>query len=240
MHGVLEHVDLSQKLDRDEYDKQILEVQYKLVLLQQQMRTKGIPVCIMYEGWDASGKGGSILRITQKLDPRGIRVWPVGPPTDIEKQYHYLWRFWTRLPAKGEIGIFDRSWYGRVLVERVEKFATHDEWKRAYGEITDFERSLVANGTVLIKFWMQISQDEQLRRFKEREGDPFKEWKITPDDWRNRDKWDDYAKAAEDMFEKTDIPESPWHIIPAENKHFARVETAKIVAKRVEKALVAI
>lgn len=234
---MLEKVDLSLKMSRDESLKHLDDLQLKLLRLQQQIREKGIPILIIYEGWDASGKGGSILRITQKLDPRGVRVWPVGPPSELELKYHYMWRFWTKIPCKGEIGIFDRSWYGRVLVERVEKLAAPDVWKRGYGEICDFERSLVSNGTVLIKFWMHISKDEQLKRFKEREADPFKIWKITPDDWRNREKWDDYLKAAEDMFKKTEMCECPWHIIPAESKYYARVETARIVERRMKEAL---
>lgn len=237
MRGTLSRVDLSESLNRSDYEKKILEVQFELVQLQQKIRTAGVPVVIMYEGCDAGGKGGSILRITEKLDPRGYNVWPIGAPNEVERGYNYLWRFWTRLPAKGELGIFDRSWYGRVLVERVEKFAKPDEWKRAYEEILDFERTLIADGTVLIKFWLQISKDEQLKRFKEREADPFKQWKITPEDWRNREKWDEYQQAADDMFEKTDVPESPWHIIAAEDKHYARVETAKIVAKAMGKAV---
>jgi polyphosphate kinase 2 (PPK2 family) len=234
---MLEEVDLSLKLDNQDYEKKILDVQLKLVLLQQHLRQQEVPVCVMYEGWDASGKGGSILRITEKLDPRGFRVFPIGVPTDIEKRHHYLWRFWINLPPTGEIAIFDRSWYGRVLVERVEKFAKREEWQRAYDEINNFERSLVDNGTVLVKFWMHISKGEQKRRFEDREHDQFKEWKITPEDWRNRDKWDDYLKAAEDMFAKTSTDYAPWHIIPAEDKHYARVETANTVARAIETAL---
>ncbi len=234
---MLEKVDLSQKISREEYEKQLDEVQLRLIKLQQQVRNQGLPVCVMYEGWDASGKGGSILRITEKLDPRGYRVWPIGAPNEIERLYNYLWRFFTRLPAKGELAIFDRSWYGRVLVERVEKFAKKDEWKRAYDEINDFERLIIDNGTVLVKFWMQISKDEQLRRFEERKNDPFRQWKIGPDDWRNRDKWDEYLKAAEEMFEQTSTKHSPWNIIPAENKHYARIETAKVVASAIEDGL---
>jgi len=234
---MLEKVDLSLTLDKDQYEREILEAQYKLVILQQQARQAGIPLAIMYEGWDAGGKGGSILRITQKLDPRGYRVWPVGAPNEVEREHDYLWRFWTRMPEKGGIAIFDRSWYGRVLVERVEGLAKPQEWKRAYDEIRHFEETLVDNGTVLIKFWMHISKDEQLRRFKEREADPFKQWKIGPDDWRNREKWDQYLTAAEEMFEKTDTKKCPWHIVAAESKHYARVKTATIVVKALEDAV---
>jgi polyphosphate kinase 2 (PPK2 family) len=234
---MLEKVDLSADISRKDYEKQILEIQLGLVELQQKIRVKGIPVIIMYEGWDASGKGGSILRITEKIDPRGCRVWPIAAPTPEELSHHYLWRFWTRMPGKGEIAIFDRSWYGRVLVERVEKLAKPHEWKRAYGEIRDFERSIVDNGAVLIKFWMQISKDEQLKRFKQRENDPFKNWKLCPDDWRNRDKWDEYVDAAEEMFTETNLPHSPWHLISAECKMLARIQTAKTVEERLRSAL---
>lgn len=234
---MLEHVDLTLTLDREEYEKQLLEAQLRLVRAQPRLRKEGIPVAVMYEGLDASGKGGSILRITEKMDPRGYTVWPVGAPTDIEKQYHYLWRFWTRLPARGHLTIFDRSWYGRVLVERVEKLARPDEWRRTYEEIRDFERCVVDNGTVLVKFWMHISSQEQLNRFRKRESDPFKQWKIGPDDWRNRERWDDYLAAAEDMFAETDTDFAPWRIIPAECKRYARVDTARILADAMESAL---
>ena len=234
---MLEQVDLSQKMTHEASEKALAEIQLRLVLLEQKLRKHEIPAIIMYEGWDASGKGGSIVRITGPLDPRGFQVWPIGAPNEVERQYNYLWRFWTRLPAKGVIGVFDRSWYGRVLVERVEKFCTPEEWQRAYREIREFERTLIDNGMVLIKFWLHISQDEQLRRFKEREEDPYKQWKIGPDDWRNRKHWDDYLKAAEQMFAETDTPDAPWHLIAAEDKHFTRVETARIVADRLEKAV---
>ena len=234
---MLEKIDLSLKLDRKEYEEKLAAIQLRLVRIEQQIREEGTSVVVMYEGWDASGKGGSILRITEKLDPRGYHVWPICAPNEIEKKYNYLWRFWTHMPAKGQIAIFDRSWYGRVLVERVEKLCCRDDWERAYDEINDFEEFLTDNGTVLIKFWMQISKDEQLRRFNEREADPYKQWKIGPEDWRNREKWDKYLDAAEDMLDRTDTKYAPWHIIPAENKHYARIETARIVADRIEKAL---
>jgi AMP-polyphosphate phosphotransferase len=234
---MLEAVDLSEKLSDDEYNKLMPPIQLRLVRLQQQVRAAGVPVIIMYEGWDAAGKGGSIRRITESLDARGLLVWPIGPPTDTEREHHYLWRFWTRLPAKGQIAIFDRSWYGRVLVERVEKLAKHEAWKRAYEEIRCFERTLVDDGAVLVKFWLHISPAEQLKRFKAREKDPYKSWKITPDDWEDRKRWDDYVKAAEDMFAETDTAECPWHLIAAENKCHARVETARIVADRLEQAV---
>lgn len=234
---MLEKVDLSLKMSKDDSEKHLNDLQLKLIRLQQDIRNKEIAALVIYEGWDASGKGGSILRITQKLDPRGIKVWPVGPPSEEELSYNYLWRFWNKIPCKGEIAIFDRSWYGRVLVERVEKLAQPDEWKRAYKEICDFEQFLVDNGIVLIKFWMQISKDEQLKRFKEREADPYKKWKITPEDWRNREKWDEYLVAAEDMFKATDLCDCPWDIISAESKYYARVETCKIVEHKIKEAV---
>jgi polyphosphate kinase 2 (PPK2 family) len=230
-------LDLSLKMGSREADKAVSELQLKLIRLQLKMRQSGVPVIVMYEGCDASGKGGSILRITEKLDPRGFHVWPIGAPDAIEKAHHYLWRFWTRLPAKGELVIFDRSWYGRVLVERIEGFCTTDEWKRAYKEIREFERQITDDGAILVKFWLQISKDEQLRRFHEREKDPYKQWKITPDDWRDREKWDKYAKAAEDMFKETNTDFAPWHLIPAESKPYARVQTLHTVVKSLEKVL---
>ncbi len=234
---MLETVDLSLKMDKDACAKELDALQFRLLRLEQKMRKAGLPVVVAYEGWDASGKGGSILRITQKLDPRGVHVWPIAAPTELELRYPYLWRFWQRLPARGEMVIFDRTWYGRVLVERVEKFAKKEAWQRAYGEIRNFERYLTDDGTVLIKFWMQINKDEQMRRFKERENDPFKTWKISDEDYRNREKWDKYVEAAEDMFRETHTDNAPWHLIAAENKHYARVATVRTVVERIEKAL---
>lgn len=234
---MLEEVDLSLKIDDKEYVRVLAEQQLLLVRLQQRIRAAGIPVIIMFEGWDASGKGGSILRLTEKLDPRGFQVWPIGAPDEIERQHHYLWRFWTRLPARGQLVIFDRSWYGRVLVERVDKLAKREAWERAYREIREFERMLVYDGVVLIKFWMQISRDEQLKRFKERENDPYKGWKITPDDWRNREKRDEYVKAAEEMFRETHTPDAPWRLIAAEHKRYGRIATLRIAVERLAHAL---
>lgn len=234
---MLDKIDLSQKMSLDDSIKELAPLQLKLLRLQQKVLSQGAQVIIMYEGWDAAGKGGNIRRITEKLDARNIRVWPIAAPDEIERRHNYLWRFWTRTPAKGEITIFDRSWYGRVLVERVEGFATPEEWKRAYNEICNFEKILVDNGIILIKFWMQISKEEQLQRFKDREKDPYKQWKITDDDWRNREKWDEYKEAAEDIFKFTDTDCAPWTIVPAECKRFARVFTAKKVVHVLEKAL---
>lgn len=229
---MLEQIDLSLRLEHDTYEQELAQIQLQLVHQEQQLRDAGIPVIIMYEGWDASGKGGSIMRITEKLDPRGYHVWPIAAPDETERQHHYLWRFWTRLPCRGQMAIFDRSWYGRVLVERVEKFATKAEWTRAYREIRDFEQMLIDDGALLIKFWMHISKDEQKKRFEEREHDPYKNWKITKEDWRNRDKWGDYMEAAEEMLAETNTLTAPWSLIAAENKHYARVETVRVVSDR--------
>lgn len=234
---MLEQIDLSLRLDRDKYEKELLKIQLQLVHQEQQIREASIPVIIMFEGWDASGKGGSIMRLTEKLDPRGYHVWPIGAPDEAALQHHYLWRFWTRTPARGQIAIFDRSWYGRVLVERVEKLATKAQWTRAYREIRDFEQMLIDDGVILIKFWMQISKSEQKKRFEEREKDPYKTWKITKEDWRNRDKWDDYVVAAEEMLAETSTLTAPWSLISAEDKDYARISTARIVTERLELTL---
>ncbi|MEI6521051.1 MAG: UDP-galactose-lipid carrier transferase [bacterium] len=234
---MLELADLSLTVSVDEYNEKMKKYQYKLVSLQQKIRAKKLPVMVMFEGWDASGKGGCIKRITEGLDPRGVRVWPIGAPNETELQYHYLWRFWKDIPAAGQIVIFDRGWYGRVLVERVEKLTPTKIWKMGYEEIRYFEQTLAENGMVIVKFWMQISKAEQLRRFKDRESNPLKQWKIGPDDWRNRDKWAEYEKAAEDMFKETNRPCAPWHIISAESKNYARLETCKILIDAIEDGL---
>ena len=191
----------------------------------------------MFEGWDASGKGGAIKRLVAPLDPRHVRVAQFAAPDATEKRHHFLWRFWPALPGWGGVTVFDRSWYGRVLVERVEGFATKEEWMRAYGEINDFERMLVEEGTLLIKFWMHVSSEEQLKRFEERSGDPLKQWKLTDDDWENRKRRDDYTKAIEAMFEHTDSKHAPWHIIAGDSKHYARLKVVETVNEQVEKAM---
>ncbi len=234
---MLESVDLSLTVTAEEYSENMKKYQYKLVSLQQKMRVKKIPLMMTFEGWDASGKGGCIKRITEGFDPRGVRVWPIGAPNETEIQYHYLWRFWKDIPAAGQIVVFDRSWYGRVLVERVEKLTPPKLWKLGYEEIRNFEQTLADSGMVIVKFWMQISKEEQLRRFKKRETDPIKQWKIGPDDWRNRNKWGEYEKAAEDMFTETNRPHAPWHLISAECKNYARLETSKILINAIEETL---
>jgi AMP-polyphosphate phosphotransferase len=204
----------------------------QLDLLRYQVRLRddaACPVVILFEGMDAAGKGGAIRRLTGRLDPRGIRVHPMGAPSDMERQHHYLWRFHREMPAYGQFAIFDRSWYGRVLVERVEELTPKEAWQRAYEEIASFEQTLVDNGTVLVKFWLQISLDEQMRRFKAREADPFKEYKITDDDWRNRERWPDYELAIEEMLQRTHTADAPWTLISAEDKNHARLAVLETV-----------
>jgi polyphosphate kinase 2 (PPK2 family) len=192
---------------------------------------------LVFEGWDAAGKGGCIRRVTEAIDPRLFRVVPISAPNDEERARHYLWRFWRQLPPDGRVTIFDRSWYGRVLVERVEGFAQPDEWLRAYHEINDFEDQLVEHGMVLSKFWIHISKDEQLRRFKERESVPFKRHKITAEDWRNRGKWDDYKAAVNDMISHTSTGFAPWTLVAGEDKKFARIQILKALCRRLEERL---
>ena len=223
-------------LDKVKQDFTVLEKEYKAELLRLQLRLREQalaiyklkrPVCIVFEGWDAAGKGGAIKRITEKLDPRGFAVYPTRAPEGAEKSHHYLWRFWTRVPKQGKIAIFDRSWYGRVLVERVEGFCREEEWKRAYREIREFERQMADFGTIICKYFMHITEEEQLRRFKEREATPIKSWKLTDEDWRNRGRWSDYSTAVEDMLEKTSTVYSPWNIVAGNNKQYARLEVLK-------------
>ena len=189
------------------------------------------------EGWDASGKGGAIRRLTQPLDPRGYEVHAIGAPAGDDRDHHYLWRFWRRLPAAGQLGVFDRTWYGRVLVERVEGFCGREAWSRAYLEIPEFERQLVDAGLVLVKFWMHISPEEQLRRFRERAKDPLKGWKLTPDDWRNRRKWPAYERAVADMVERTSTRSAPWHIVASDDKHYARIAVLEMLRDRLDRSL---
>lgn len=194
----------------------------------------GPPVCVLFEGWDAAGKGGAIKRLVAPLDPRHVRVAQFAAPTPDEARHHFLWRFWPSLPGWGGMAVFDRTWYGRVLVERVEGFADKDEWKRAYGEIRDFEQSLVDEGVILIKFWMHISPEEQLRRFESRKLSPLKSWKLTDEDWRNREKLAEYTAAVEDMFEWTETEHARWHVIPGESKRYARVAVIRTVIEEIE------
>ncbi len=228
---MLETVDLSLSLDRAAYVREVTRREVQLRELGYQVYRQKRPVVLAFEGWDAAGKGGAIKRVTEKLDPRGSVVYPISAPTGDDKARHYLYRFWRRLPERGQIAIFDRSWYGRVLVERVEGFAREDEWKRAYSEINSFERQLAQFGTILLKFWIHISREEQLKRFEERAESGYKAWKLTEEDWRNRDKWGAYQQAAEDMFVKTSTNTAPWHIVEGNDKHWARVKVLSTVVE---------
>ncbi|RYM06671.1 UDP-galactose-lipid carrier transferase [Sporolactobacillus sp. THM7-7] len=234
----LERIDLTRSIEsKKKYHKKLKKYQLRLLALQRVIFEEKIGVIFVFEGWDAAGKGGAIKRAAANLDPRGVRVSPIAAPAPHEKRYHYMQRFWRKIPQYGQIAIFDRSWYGRVLVERVEGFAEKDEWVRAYEEINDFEKLLTDDRYIVEKFWLHISKDEQYKRFKEREENPMKRWKITDEDWRNRAKWGEYAEAAEEMFGKTDKPNAPWHIIPANSKWFARVAVVKQMVQSIEKYL---
>lgn len=235
--SLLQRADLTKAYTREEYKPILEEYQKRIHGLQIEVFQKDIPVIIVFEGWDAAGKGGCIIRLAEAFNPRGYVVEPIGPPNDWEKIHHYLWRFYTRFPRRGYITIFDRSWYGRVLVERVEGFCSESEWQRAYHEITLMEEELTREGTVLIKFWLHIDKDEQLRRFTDRMNDPAKNWKITEDDWRNREKWDLYDVAVNTMIQRTTTPKAPWTVIPANNKYFARIAVLETVAACLEKRL---
>jgi polyphosphate kinase 2 (PPK2 family) len=234
---ILGQVDLSLKLDEKEYDQQLKRLQAKLHLLGFQIYQQKRPVVLVFEGWDAAGKGGAIQRITAHLDPRGYVVHTIAAPAGEDKSHHYLYRFWRRLPARGMLAIFDRSWYGRVLVERVEGFARPDEWQRAYAEINEFERQLVDFGTIMCKFWLHISPEEQLRRFEARQSVPYKAWKLTDEDWRNRDKWGEYEHAVDDMLLRTSTPTAPWTVVEAEDKRYARIKVLETVVQRLEHEL---
>jgi len=238
--GRLDELDLSQKLSKKEEAERLEAAWVRLSLLRLTLggligdRDLGPPVCIVFEGWDASGKGGAIKRLVAKMDPRHVRVVQFAAPTHDEKRHHFLWRFWPKLPGWGGMSIFDRSWYGRVLVERVEGFATREQWLRAYDEINGFEATLADEGMILVKFWMHISDEEQLRRFERRKDDPLKTWKLTDEDWRNRERRGDYVEAVEDMVARTDHPHAAWHLIPADSKRFARVAVIDTVINEIE------
>ncbi len=234
---MLENIDLTQKITKEEYNEKLPLLQEKLLFLQHRLYEKKTPVIIVYEGWDAAGKGGNIKRVTEKLNPRGYEVVSIAKPTSEEISHHYLWRFWKRIPERGKITIFDRSWYGRVMVERVEGFAKEEEWKRAYQEINEMESAIIRFGCVLFKFWIQIDKEEQLRRFEDRKNDKLKSYKLTDEDWRNREKWDQYEKAVEDMLLKTSTVDAPWSIVPGNDKYFARIYTLNILLDRLKKAV---
>ncbi len=241
--GRLDEVDLTQSLSGEE-EKQGLKREGKR-LAQLRLTLGGLigdcevgpPLVVVFEGWDASGKGGAIKRLTTPLDPRHVRVSQFAAPTPDEKRHHFLGRFWPALPGWGGMTVFDRSWYGRVLVERVEGFAGEEEWRRAYGEIDDFERSLAQEGAIVVKFWLHVSPEEQLKRFEARAGDPLKSWKLTDEDWRNRDKRPQYVEAVEEMLERTDQAHAPWHVVAGDSKRFARVEVVRLVNEEIEQGM---
>ena len=236
LHGsILAQADLSKQLDRKEYKKRLKKLQKKMERLHGELYRKRIPVVLCFEGWDAAGKGGAIKRLTECMDPRGYVVHPTAAPDETEKAHHYLWRFWRSMPKDGHIAIFDRTWYGRVLVERIEDFCTEAEWKRAYQEINDMERDLAGHGVVILKFWMQIDKEEQKRRFERRQEDPEKQWKITEEDWRNREKWDQYETAVNEMLLRTSTDDAPWIVVEGNNKYYARIKVLETVVKALEK-----
>lgn len=230
--------DLEHKsIEEAEYKPKLKEAQLRLLSLQHELGEAKRSLIVVFEGPDAAGKGGAIRRVTERLDPRLLRVHSIVKPTVEEDQHHYLWRFWNKLPPYGQAVIFDRSWYGRVLVERVEGFATEKEWKRAYDEINEFERLLTDDGDVIVKIYLHISKDEQLFRFKRREADPYKHWKINDEDWRNRRRWDEHNKSAEDMFEKTSTEAAPWCVVAGNYKWLARVRVLRTLVEALESAL---
>ena len=232
----LRDVDLSPTISDEEYKAELKRLQGRLSELHNVIYRKKIPVILCYEGWDAAGKGGNIRRVAYPLDPRGFDVHPIASPEPHELNRQFLWRFWTRLPRSGHICIFDRTWYGRVMVERLEGFCTEKDWKRAYNEINEFERQLTDWGAVLLKFWIHIDQDTQLARFTERQNTPEKQWKITEEDWRNREKWPQYEEAVDEMLQKTSTENAPWFIIESNDKHYARIKALKIIVSQLEKA----
>ncbi|MCR5586930.1 MAG: polyphosphate:AMP phosphotransferase [Lachnospiraceae bacterium] len=233
----LADIDLDKKIEDDEYKPRLDALQKKLGELHNEIYKKKIPVIIAYEGWDAAGKGGNIKRLAAALDPRGYEVHPIASPEPDEKARHYLWRFWKRLPKDGHVAIFDRTWYGRVMVERLEGFCSENDWQRAYNEINEFEKELCDWNAVVIKFWVQIDKDTQLARFTDRQNNPEKQWKITDEDWRNREKWDEYEVAINEMIEKTSTTFAPWHILESNDKHYARIKALEIVIDAIEKKL---
>jgi polyphosphate kinase 2 (PPK2 family) len=234
---VLDEVDLTKKLSQKKYVEELSKYQAMLRELEFACFDRRRPVIIGYEGWDAGGKGGNIKRVIGSLDPRGYSVIPIAAPKGDEATHHYLWRFWNRIPKAGHFAIFDRTWYGRVLVERIEGFCTEAEWRRAYEEINQFELSLYNFGCILVKFWLQIGKEEQLRRFKERQGTEYKRYKITEEDWRNREKWDAYKAAVNDMIVNTSTTYAPWTIVEANDKLWARIKAMRTIAETVEKGL---
>ena len=236
-HTILERLDMSPKIDKAVFPATLEERQGRLNRLHRKASARGITSLLVFEGWDASGKGGAIRRVTAALDARASQVIPIAAPTDEERAHHYLWRFWRHLPRTGVLTIFDRSWYGRVLVERVEGLAAPAEWLRAYSEINEFEEQLVEHGIFLVKYWLHVTRDEQLRRFKDRERSPYKRWKLTDEDWRNREKWDKYALAVNEMIERTSTGVAPRTLVEANDKYHARIKVLDTICDRLDAAL---
>jgi polyphosphate kinase 2 (PPK2 family) len=243
--GRLDELDLSQSLPKKDYEKRLEAAQTRLTALRLALGGKlpgyegrlGPALAVVFEGWDASGKGGALKRLVEPLDPRHVHVAQFAAPTEREKRHHFLWRFWPALPGLGGMTVFDRSWYGRVLVERVEELAGRDEWERAFSTIVGFERTFCAEGGMLVKFWLHVSPEEQLHRFEKRENNPLKSWKITEEDWRNRERRPLYEEAVEDMLARTEHPEAPWHLVEGDSKKFARVKVIETVIAEVERGM---
>jgi polyphosphate kinase 2 (PPK2 family) len=240
--GRLDQLDLTARLGSEEYEKRLSAAQDRFLELRLSLGGQldgnvGPGLLVIVEGSDAGGKGGAIRRLVERLDPRHYSVYAYAKPSAREKRHHFLWRFWSKIPGLGGMCVFDRSWYGRVLVERIEGFATTEQWSRAYDEIVQFERSLVIEGVIVVKIWLQVSKDEQLRRFRSREQDPLRAWKLTEEDWRNRKKWVHYDEAAEDMFERTEHDLAPWDVISGEHKKWARVAVLETVNRRIEEGI---
>ena len=234
---MLDTIDLTLSLDKGTYHQSLIKHQVALHALGYQVYVQERPVVMVFEGWDAGGKGGAIKRVTEKLDPRGYVVYSIAAPQGDDAIRHYLYRFWRRLPESGQIAIFDRSWYGRVMVERIEGFCSESDWKRAYREINQFERQLVDFGTILFKFWIHISKAEQLARFESRANDPLRKWKLTEEDWRNREKWNVYAQAVDEMLLKTSTVTAPWTIVEGDDKLYARVKVLRTLVEKLSKEL---
>ncbi len=235
--SVLGMADLSLTYTKEEYKKRLEKLQKKMEKLHGELYRRRIPVVLGFEGWDAGGKGGAIKRLTEKMDPRGYVVHPTASPNDIEKAHHYLWRFWTDMPKAGHVTIFDRTWYGRVMVERIEGFCSKQEWQRAYKEINEMEKDLADAGAIVLKFWMQIDKGEQARRFRARQENPEKQWKITDEDWRNREKWDQYEDAVNEMLIRTSTPYAPWIVVEGNCKYYARIKVLESVVEAIEEKL---
>lgn len=236
-HRPLGRLDMSKTIDKDEYEARLKTVQVRFMEIHQAYLHTGDAAVCVFEGWDAAGKGGTIRRMAAVMDPRGFKVWPIAAPSPDDLRHHYLSRFWQRLPGKGEICVFDRSWYGRVLVERVEEFAKPAEWGRAYDEINGFEKLLTDSGTRITKVFLYITPGEQLKRFKDRMEDPLKRWKLSYEDFRNRERWSDYENAANEMLERTSTTNAPWLVVPADDKRYARITVLEHIAEKLSEGV---